>query len=211
MYNIYIIILKEMCNYLIIFIIIESNIIIINYQHKTNTFIEFIPNYKNNIQINNNIPIKTTENDILKNQLNNGKMTIDNLLQDNKILKEKIEGFKLQQSKSSSNISNEIIQLYKKIDNLNEILKRYPIILEENEKLISIIFASSDQTMHYSIICKNTDTLSYLEPKLYKEFPNFIESDNMFLCKGTVINKYKTFESYNIKNGDILVLNKRDD
>ena len=65
--------------------------------------------------------------------------------------------------------------------------------------------------MHYSMICKNTDTLNYLEPKLYKEFPNFIESDNIFLCKGTVINRYKTFESYNIKNGDILVLNKRDD
>ena len=138
-------------------------------------------------------------------------MTIDNLLQDNKILKDKIEGFKLQHNNSSSNNSNEIIQLYKKIDNLNEILKRYPIILEENEKLISIIFASSDQTMHYSMICKNTDTLSDLEKKLYKEFPNFIESDNIFLCKGTVINKYKTFESYNIKNGDILVLNKRDD
>ena len=114
-------------------------------------------------------------------------MTIDNLLQENKILKDKIEGFKLQQNKSSSNNSNEIIQLYKKIDNLNEIIKRYPIILEENEKLISIIFASSDQTMHYSMICKNTDTLSNLESKLYKEFPNFIESDNMFLCKGTVI------------------------
>ena len=95
--------------------------------------------------------------------------------------------------------------------NFIKIIKRYPIILEENEKLISIIFASSDQTMHYSMICKNTDTLSDLEKKLYKEFPDFIESDNIFLCKGTVINKYKTFESYNIKNGDILVLNKRDD
>ena len=99
----------------------------------------YLINLKN---LNNKL---TQENNILKNQLNNGKMTIDNLLQDNKILKEKIEEFKLQQSKSSSNISNEIIQLYKKIDNLNEIIKRYPIILEENEKLISIIFASSDK------------------------------------------------------------------
>jgi hypothetical protein len=61
------------------------------------------------------------------------------------------------------------------------------------------------------MICKNTDSISYLESKLYKEFPSFVESDNMFLCKGTVINKYKTFESYKIKNGDILILNKRDD
>ena len=161
---------------------------------------------------NNNL---TTENDNLKNQINDGKRTIDNLLEENKKLKEKIEGLKIQlqqkNNQSSENDSNEITQLYKQIYNLNETLKRYPVILEKNEKLISIIFASSDQTMHYSMICKNTDTLSYLEPKLYKEYPDFLDSDNMFLCKGTVINKYKTFESYKIKNGDILVLNKRDD
>ena len=65
--------------------------------------------------------------------------------------------------------------------------------------------------MHYSMICKNTNTISDLENKLYKEFPDFVDSDNIFLCKGTVINRYKTLESYKIKNGDIIVLNKRDD
>ena len=99
----------------------------------------------------------------------------------------------------------------KKIDSLNEKLRRYPVILEENEKLISIIFASSNQTKHYSMICKNTDTISDLEKKLYKEFPDFIDSDNLFLCKGTVLNKFKSFESYKIKNGDIILVNKRDD
>ena len=94
---------------------------------------------------------------------------------------------------------------------MNEKLKRYPVILEENEKLISIIFASSNQTMHYSMICKNTDTISDLEKKLYKEFPDFIDSDNLFLCKGKVLNKFKSFESYKIKNGDIILVNKRDD
>ena len=108
-------------------------------------------------------------------------------------------------------IQTKLMNLYKKIYDLNETLKRYPIMLEENEKLISIIFASSDQTMLYSMICKNTNTISDLEKKLYKEYPDFIDSDNMFLCKGTVINKYKTFESYKIKNGDILILQKRDD
>ena len=65
--------------------------------------------------------------------------------------------------------------------------------------------------MLYSLICKNTDTISILENKLYKEYPDFADSDNIFLSKGTVINKYKTFESYKIKNGDIIILNKRDD
>ena len=81
----------------------------------------------------------------------------------------------------------------------------------ENEKLISIIFESSDQTMRYSMICKNTNTLSDLEKKLYKKFPNFVDSDNMFLCKGTMVNRNKSLESYKIKNGDIIVVSKRDD
>ena len=106
---------------------------------------------------------------------------------------------------------DEIIELYKKIDYLNEKLKRYPTVLEQNEKLISIIFASSDQTMHYSMICKNTDTISDLEKRLYKEYPAFTKSENYFLCKGSLINKFKTFESYKIKNGDILIVNKRDE
>ena len=65
--------------------------------------------------------------------------------------------------------------------------------------------------MHYSMICKNTDTISDLEKNLYKEFPNFTDTENIFLCKGTVISRFKTFDSYKIKNGDILVLNKRED
>ena len=65
--------------------------------------------------------------------------------------------------------------------------------------------------MHYSMICKNTDTISDLEKKLDKEYPDFIDSDNVFLSKGNLINRNKSFESYNIKNGDIIVVSKRDD
>ena len=83
--------------------------------------------------------------------------------------------------------------------------------MEENEKLISIIFASSDQTMHYSMICKNTDTISRLEQKLYTEYPKFIDSNNIFICNGNVINRNRSFASYKIKNGDTIIVNKMDD
>ena len=36
----------------------------------------------------------------------------------------------------------ELLKLYKKMMDLNEKLKRYPYDLEENEKLISVIFSS---------------------------------------------------------------------
>ena len=148
----------------------------------------------------------------------NKKLTnLYNTLSQNTIkLEKEIKELKLKMDQrpkiSPSNSSNnDLVILYKKIDNLNEALKRYPVTLEENEKLISIIFESSDQTMHYSMICKNTDTISDLEKRLYKEYPDFIDSDNIFLSKGNVINRNKSFESYKIKNGDIIVVSKRDD
>ena len=94
------------------------------------------------------------------------------------------------------------------IKDLNEKIKRYPFILEKNEKIISIIFSSVDQNVNYSLICKNTDTINRLEEKLYKEFPNLSERENYFLCKGKLLNKFHSFEKNYIKNGDIIVLNQ---
>ena len=154
----------------------------------------------NNLSIQSTIS-KNEKNNLSKEEMNKNKK------------KEKLKMDKKQnnnQGEQNFINQNELIELRKKIDSLNEKLKRYPTILEQNEKLISIIFSSADQTMHYSMICKNTDTISDLEKQLYKEFPSFAKSKNFFLCKGTVIDKHKTLESYKIKNGDILILNKID-
>ena len=94
------------------------------------------------------------------------------------------------------------------INDLNEKLNRFPFILEKNEKLMSVIFSSVNQKVNYSIVCKNTDTIHNLEVQLYKEYPNLYESENYFLCKGQIINKFKTFEENKIKNGDIILLNQ---
>ena len=112
--------------------------------------------------------------------------------------------------KSQLNNNQKINQLYKRIDELNKKLKRYPINLEENEKLMSIIFTSVDQNAHYSIVCKNTETIHKLEEELYKEYPEYRVTDNYFLSKGQIINKFDSFEMNHIKNGDTIILNKKD-
>ena len=101
-------------------------------------------------------------------------------------------------------------ELYQKKADLQEKLNRFPFILKKNEKLMSIIFSSVGQNIHYSIVCKNTDDLNKLERELYREYPQFSETDNYFMCKGKVINKFHTFESNHIKNGDVILVNKRD-
>ena len=153
------------------------------------------------------------KNNDLSNLLNEEKNINNNLK--NKIkeleLKQQNKKFNNQVIQNNTNDSIKIIQLYNKIEDLNEKLKRAPYILEKNEKLISVIFTSTDQTAHYSMICKNTDTIHDLEKDLYKEYPDFSMSDNYFLCKGKVINKFQTFESNKIKNGDVIILNQRID
>ena len=98
------------------------------------------------------------------------------------------------------------IDLSKRIDDLTEKLKKAPFILEKDEKIISIIFMSVDQKIHYSMICKNTDTINKLEPELYKEYPEFSKTENFFIYGGKNLDKSKKFEEYKINNGDIIIL-----
>ena len=113
------------------------------------------------------------------------------------------------------NNSNDIlIKLIKEkedtIKELKEKIQRYPFVLEKNEKIMSIIFSSANEKVNYSIVCKNTDTINKLEPKLYEEYPNLSEKENYFLCKGKLLNKFQSFEKNHIKNGDIILLNQND-
>ena len=167
-------------------------------------------NLKNKIKsfekINNDL---VNENNQLKQQIiksNNQLISLTNNLQNSNIL-----------SNNQYNINDySFVKLIKDkediINDLNEKLKRFPFILEKNEKLMSVIFSSMNQKINYSIVCKNTDNIHYLEGILYKEYPNLFERQNYFyLCKGKLINKFQTLESNQIKNGDTIILSSNDD
>jgi len=129
------------------------------------------------------------------------KNDIQKLSSENNNLKDKMKG------QYTKNNSDEIISLYKRIDDLNAKLKRYPFILEEGEKIMSIIFTSVEQKLNYSMICKNTDTINNLEGRLYKEYQKLAKANYYFICNGTVLNKFEKLEELKIKSGDIIVLN----
>ena len=151
----------------------------------------------------------------LKALLNEEQNKKNNLLQINRNLNEKYNDLEIKFNNKNNNqlVQNnsgdkEQLKLYKQIMDLNEKLKRYPYNLEENEKLISVIFTSIDQTTKYSLICKNTHSIHNIEPELYKECPDYYNSENYFLCKGKIIDKFQTLENNHIKNGDVIILNK---
>ena len=101
--------------------------------------------------------------------------------------------------------NNKFNELLEEIRIKDKIISNYPVQLIDGEKLISVIFVSSDQKVHYSVICKNTDKFSKIENMLYDEYPEYIESENIFQINGNKINKYKSLEFNKIKNNDIIM------
>ena len=156
----------------------------------------------------NNNDVKNYDKEIKKFTNNN-----QNLSSENYNLKDKIKKLNI----ISQNNLDEIDKLYKlieelnnKIEELNEYIDRYPFRLEKGEKILSIRFTSMSQKVNYSIICKNTDNLVKLEAELCKEFPELSETKNYFICKGTVIDKFKKLNELNFKNGDIIIIDQRE-
>ena len=144
------------------------------------------------------LKVYVDKNEILNNQIK--KLSLDNTN-----LKEEIK------KNNTQNNSDDIVSLYKRIDDLNKKLSRYPFVLEEGEKILSVIFRSVSQKVNYSMVCKNTDSIYKLEGELYKTFPELSETNNYFLCKGTVVNRFKKFEELKFKNGDIIIINQQED
>ena len=157
------------------------------------------------------------ENEINKNkaltiQIQEFDAAYKNILKENQDLMDtnkrlKIELSSIKNIKGNNNInSEEIISLYKKLEELKEKLARYPFELLKDEKLISVIF--SVEQNNYSIICKNTETLSRLVEKLYKDHPEYSENENYFISNGGKVDIFKTLDKNNIHDGDIIILNK---
>ena len=129
----------------------------------------------------------------------------------NKELEQKINNLKnlSPENYEKNNILELIEELRQKDKEIKELKSNLPFELSKGEKLMSVIFISSDQKIHHSIICKNTDKFNRLENVLYnvEEYKEFLNSDNYFLVRGRKINKYLSLDENGIKNNDIIMLN----
>ena len=94
------------------------------------------------------------------------------------------------------------------IQEIKELKEKLPFDLEKNEKLMTVIFTTFDNKLHYAVICKNTHIFNIIENMLYKKYPEYLESENYFTVNGKKIHKYKSLEENEIKNSDIIILNK---
>ena len=67
--------------------------------------------------------------------------------------------------------------------------------------MMSVNFISSDQKVHYSIPCLNNNTFAEVEEKLYKQFPEYRETNNQFLANGKEVLRFKTINDNKIGSG----------
>ena len=176
-------------------------------------------NINSNKMINNNVNSGYNQINNLENKLMISKRQIVELKKENEILRYELEKEKIfskhleEKLNYFQNLSNNIYNNeFKKIEILlneknAEIAKlklRFPFELSEGEKLISITFISFDESIQYSIICKNTHKFREIENMFYDKYIEYKNTNNIFLIKGKNINPSKTLEENNIKNGDVI-------
>ena len=170
----------------------------------------------------------------LKDEINkNNKLTkkINQLITElkeekykNKKLEEKLSQFGSQSDIKSTKTFSKNDNIYFKeslymniIDKDNEIkelkkkLSRFPFELNEGEQLMTVIFTSFEQNLKYfSVICKNTDIFNVLEKKLYEEYNEYYNTNNVFTVNGIIIQKYKSLDYNNIHNNAVIMMSCSD-
>ena len=120
----------------------------------------------------------------LQNKLNNYNNIINNLNKD-------INNYRNIISKKDIELNNYKSQLNNNIPNNN---------VNYND-MMCVHFISSDQTVHFSIPCIKTNTFAEIEEKLYKQYPQYRETNNTFIANGTQVLRFKTIDQNKIGNG----------
>jgi len=158
--------------------------IINNYNQNNDSKLNEIKNLKDQLtKANKIIEQQQLKVDELQNKLNDYNNTINNY--QNIINQKDIElnNLKTQLNNINNNMSSSINNSV----NINDIM--------------SVNFISMDQNIHYSVGCLKTNTFAEVEEKLYKQYPQYRETNNNFLSNGTYVKRFKTIAENNIGNG----------
>jgi len=161
----------------------------------------------NNINNNQNSnPIQNNnEVNILRNELSNANKIIEQQKSIINDLQDKLNNYNTtinNYQTQINNLQNIIIQKDLELNNLRNQSNNNNsnnVNINYNE-MMSINFISKDQNIHYSIPCIKTDIFAHIEEKLYKEYPQYKETNNNFIANGKTILRFKTIAENNLVN-----------
>ena len=163
----------------------------------------------NNNQMNmnmNNIPMQVQFNKMNNNNMqmmnnrNNNNMNVQNPYEEIQYLKNKITTLE----NKNKLLEEENKELKLKIENLNN---NQPKLVDFNQIRV-IQFISDDHSLICGINCLPSDTFAEVEEKLYKMYPEYRETNNVFQVDGRGILRFKTIAENNIQPGHFVKIQK---
>jgi len=140
------------------------------------------------------------------NIINNLQIERNEFLNKNKQLNIEYNKINVKLNKMNLESKEQINKKEKIIKEYELKISQFPFEFSSGEKIISIIFISSDQNIISSFICKNTDSFKVLENKLYEKYSEYKDLDNIYILNGRKINKNKSLDENKIKNNDIITI-----
>ena len=73
--------------------------------------------------------------------------------------------------------------------------------------MMAVNFISMDGKIHFAVPCIDSDIFAEVEEKLYKQFPEYRETNNSFLANGQTVLRFKTIKQNKIGNGLPVTMN----
>ena len=135
-------------------------------------------NFLNNMNNFNNMP--------MMNNMDNNNMNFQNPYEEIQNLKNKIKA-----------LENENKELKLKINALGS--NKHKLVYFDQIRVVQ--FISDDNSLSFGIECLPSDTFAEVEEKLYKIYPEYRETNNIFQVDGRAILRFKTIAENNIPPG----------
>jgi len=149
----------------------------------------------------------------LENLLKEKDNIINNLENEKKEILNKNKNLKIEYNKIKEKLNQMYSESKEQINKREKLIKEYelkisqfPFDFSPGEKIMSIIFISSDKNIISSLICKNTDNFKFIENKFYEKYSEYKGLDNIFILNGRKIDKYKSLDENKIKNDNIITI-----
>ena len=102
----------------------------------------------------------------------------------------------LNKNNDLNNLKNQIIKI--SMNNLNQSINKI------NDKAVT--FISNDENIIFAIPCSGNDKFSETEEKLYKEYPQYRDKNNIFLADGKEVLKTETINYNKIGTGRPIII-----
>ena len=177
----------------------------INYYHEFNII------QKNNSDLSQDKKISE-----LKEKLDKSQETITRLNNKIKELEDALQSKDSLYLNKIQSLQNAINQRDEELNRLKERLLNSNINNNRNQNNLKIIkggnkcvtFISSDQKITYGIPCSGDDIFAEIEEILYKEYPEYRETNNVFLANGKEILRFKSINDNKIGTGRPIILIK---